>query len=140
MDVKQQNKISIVGFCYRFPSHPTTLSASPTLLLFGQLTRLPFHSGYATVCKTCKLLVSDFEHKFLHWPSDHPERAELQCHRELRLQRHFPFRRDGCNRHRRKLRLLQSLIAHWYAHCAKGHTRTDTHTHAHTHVLTHTYP
>jgi len=31
------------------PSHPTTLSASPTELLVGQLTRLPFHSGYATV-------------------------------------------------------------------------------------------
>src|SRR6218665_3499157 len=31
------------------PSHPTTLSASPTPLLVGQLTRLPFHSGYATV-------------------------------------------------------------------------------------------
>ena len=30
-------------------SHPTTLSASPTQLLVGQLTRLPFHSGYATV-------------------------------------------------------------------------------------------
>src|SRR6218665_378106 len=29
-------------------SHPTTLSSSPTQLLVGQLTRLPFHSGYAT--------------------------------------------------------------------------------------------
>src|SRR6218665_175245 len=34
------------------PSHPTTLSASPTQLLVGQLTRLPFHSCYATVL-TC---------------------------------------------------------------------------------------
>src|SRR6218665_1299235 len=38
----------MVGFCERFPSHPTTLSASPTQLLVGQLTRLPFRSGYAT--------------------------------------------------------------------------------------------
>ena len=30
------------------PSHPTTLSASPIQLHVGQLTRLPFHSGYAT--------------------------------------------------------------------------------------------
>src|SRR6218665_3822506 len=44
----KQNKISTVGFCERSPSHPITLSASPTQLLVGQLTRLPFHSGYAT--------------------------------------------------------------------------------------------
>src|SRR6218665_3554608 len=30
------------------PFHKTTLSSSPTQLLVGQLTRLPFHSGYAT--------------------------------------------------------------------------------------------
>src|SRR6218665_974406 len=39
----------MVGFCEQLPSHPTTISASPTQLLVGQLTRLPFHSGYATV-------------------------------------------------------------------------------------------
>src|SRR6218665_171651 len=38
----------MVGFCERFPSHSTTLSAWPTQLLVGQLTRLPFRSGYAT--------------------------------------------------------------------------------------------
>src|SRR6218665_1521911 len=30
------------------PSHLTKLTASPAQLLVGQLTRLPFHSGYAT--------------------------------------------------------------------------------------------
>jgi len=44
----KNKKSSMVGFCERLPSHPTTLSSSPTQLLVGQLTRLPFHSGYAT--------------------------------------------------------------------------------------------
>src|SRR6218665_1367955 len=37
------------------PSHPTMLSASPTQLLVGQLTRLPFHSGYATAQSALEL-------------------------------------------------------------------------------------
>src|SRR6218665_275929 len=43
-------KRSMEGFGERPTSHPTTLSASPTQLLVGQWTRLPFHSGYATDC------------------------------------------------------------------------------------------
>jgi len=39
----------MVGLCERLPSHLIALSASPTQLLVGQMTRLPFHSGYATV-------------------------------------------------------------------------------------------
>src|SRR6218665_3605611 len=46
MKVKQ---LSTWVFVSGSPSHPTTLSASPTQLLVGQLTRLPFQSGYATV-------------------------------------------------------------------------------------------
>src|SRR6218665_1900702 len=37
------------------PSQKITLSSSPTQLLVGKLTRLPFHSGYATAPKTCEL-------------------------------------------------------------------------------------
>src|SRR6218665_2828590 len=44
----------MVGFCERLPSHPTrsTLSDSPTRLLIGRLTRLPFPSGYVTASST----------------------------------------------------------------------------------------
>src|SRR6218665_2399933 len=51
-------KWSMVGFCERLPSHPTTLNASSQLLV-GQLTRLPFHSGYATGLKRCGLIPLD---------------------------------------------------------------------------------
>jgi len=37
-------RVSVSGFT----SHPTMLRASPTQLLVGQLTRLPFYYGYAT--------------------------------------------------------------------------------------------
>src|SRR6218665_3219086 len=39
----------MAGFCERLPIPPNYAQSSPTQLLVGQLTRLPYHSGYATI-------------------------------------------------------------------------------------------
>src|SRR6218665_885829 len=38
----------MAGFCEQLPLPPNYAQSSPPQLLVGQLTRLPFHSGYAT--------------------------------------------------------------------------------------------
>ena len=57
----------MVGLCERLPSHPITLSASPTQLLVGQLTRLPFISGYATGLEMAKNVSKVARHRPTLW-------------------------------------------------------------------------